>query len=587
MVIAKGFMRRRRLSFLLTSAVLFALAVGVAALLPSRYQSEALVRVAGLHVPSNRAEDVIQFSENWVGGRSHKVLSPASLQEAVRDLELQSGLQNGMPSGELASRLADSAHVRLVDADVVESDGDEGSELEITFAVSSEGFHPVRVQIFTNAIARRFLAENPPPRTRQEPDRTEMLEGELERLQAQMGDLEVQLAAFKRKHLKEMPDQTPANLQMLEQLTRELEKLETRRRSLKKKRDQAQTQLAGVPPFIFERVEPAHSQTLKTGPRVDDDLTGGGLHALRTELLGSPNVEVSETTRDVHGGTREADPAGLAPGTVSDRKQKLADLRAKLAALERIMGPGHPEVTRLYRELETLSVVPSEPTPALVSTPAPEMKQVPNPAHLALQTEIESLDADLAGLAHERQRRKSEISEYQSRLENAPRVEMEYKSLSRQYETANLKSQALLRQLAQVDSERLFKEKEEPPRFTLVAPASEPQRTDRSNRSVLLVIAIALALAGGVSVALLREVLDRSVKGIEDLRALSVSPVLGVLPLAETWGETWSRRIRPVAWAAAGCATLAAAVVLVHRFVTPVDSLWVELQRHVARNLPL
>jgi hypothetical protein len=153
---------------------------------------------------------------------------------------------------------------------------------------------------------------------------------------------------------------------------------------------------------------------------------------------------------------------------------------------------------------------------------------------------------------------------YRQRLEEAPKVEQEYMALLRDYQNAHSKHQEVMNKILEARISEGMEEHQKGEKFTLIDPASFPERPVSPNRWLILLSGIIISLvAGGASVGLV-EHLDHSVHNSDELNRLTGLPVLGSINLIQTQEDvTRARRKRRLIWMIS-CGSLIFGLVLFH-----------------------
>jgi hypothetical protein len=111
-------------------------------------------------------------------------------------------------------------------------------------------------------------------------------------------------------------------------------------------------------------------------------------------------------------------------------------------------------------------------------------------------------------------------------------------------------------------------------RFSLLEPAQRPEKPFQPDRTMIMLIGLALALGGGVGFGALREALDFSIKGPRDLARKVALPILAQVPYLPSVEDIERRKLKN--WLVAGGLTLIVAVALavLHFFFTPLDTVF-------------
>ena len=113
----------------------------------------------------------------------------------------------------------------------------------------------------------------------------------------------------------------------------------------------------------------------------------------------------------------------------------------------------------------------------------------------------------------------------------------------------------------------------------MIEPPLPPEKPISPNRFLILALGFVLSLAAGLGAAMLRDSLDASVRGVQDIRLLLSVPPLVAIPVIATQAEQRRhRRVVRYSWQGiiVSLMVLAAAV---HFLVRPLDVVWLSLLR--------
>jgi polysaccharide chain length determinant protein (PEP-CTERM system associated) len=122
-----------------------------------------------------------------------------------------------------------------------------GEAVTIAFTLSYEGKNPGTVHRVANILTSMFLEENLQVREKHARETTEFLEEEMGRVKAELTILDAKMAVFKEAHVNELPDLLQVNMQSLNNIENNIDRLNEQLRSLKEREGYLQTQLASIP----------------------------------------------------------------------------------------------------------------------------------------------------------------------------------------------------------------------------------------------------------------------------------------------------------------------------------------------------
>src|SRR6266545_2957560 len=190
---------------------------------------------------------------------------------------------------------------------------------------------------------------------------------------------------------------------------------------------------------------------------------------------------------------------------------------------------------------ETKSDEKGEPKPVVPSSPYV----------MRLREAKSEADSDAKVLKSEEKRLRDGIAVYQSRLDNVPRREQEFREFSRDYESTRNLYQTLLKRYEEAQLAESMEQRQKGEQFRILDPAVPSQTPAAPNRFRLFVVSLVLSLglAGGALV--FAEMLDTSFHSVKELREFSIVPVLVSIPRIVTDADR-HRQQRWLRLAAAG-----------------------------------
>ncbi len=455
--------------FIVPVALSIVIGVMLVWLLPRSYESTATIGVSSPRVSANlvgaansdRGERTRTIAQQL---RSRPVLERAARLERLDESEsidaavsrLHRGLSVGISTAGMRGALTPDQRAQLDAYEVTYTDG------------SGED-----AQRILNRIAQVFVEENSRSRDIRAQDTAEFISAQLRASEERLNSLEARVRQAKESYMGRLPEQTGANLQMVEGLHRQVE-------------------------------------ANATAVRGEQD---------RLSLI-ERQIEEMERGTDIGPLNRGS--------SVMSSQARIITLRSELAEASLSFTDKHPEVIRLKDELATAEKaaaaereLPSKDRVSVLQT---------NPEFRRLQTDRNAAKMRIAELQRQERIAGGQISQYRARVEAAPRVEQEMQSLTREYELereayGKLKER---RETAVMNEELQRAQAAE--QFSVLVPASFPSSPASPKAMRVLLMALAAGFVLGGAGVMGKEYLDRSVHDVRALRDEFELPVLAEIP---------------------------------------------------------
>jgi hypothetical protein len=159
-----------------------------------------------------------------------------------------------------------------------------------------------------------------------------------------------------------------------------------------------------------------------------------------------------------------------------------------------------------------------------------------------LASQVDDLKAELAALQAKNQGMRTQVSMLQARVDSSPLRSIELSKITRDYDITLRKYQDLLAKALESELSENMEKKQKGEQFQLVDPANIPQHPIAPNRPRILLVGLLLGVGGGIGLAVLLDMLNKSFKSNDDLLGYSSIPVLAVLPAVVTRGSVLGQR---------------------------------------------
>jgi len=206
------------------------------------------------------------------------------------------------------------------------------------------------------------------------------------------------------------------------------------------------------------------------------------------------------------------------------RSQRLAELRQRLQDMKANYTPEYPEIKRLQEQIKEIENQPRE-----------VVQSSTDPRVLELQSQLRAISTEIASLESDSSRIKQRINSYQQRVESTPKTEQEITTLLRDYQITKDNYQKVLDRLYEARRAESLEKRQQGEQFRILDLAQVPQTPARPRLIRLVLVFLVLGLGSGGGLLLMIELLDNTVKGIQQVEELSGNiPCISAVPLAMT-----------------------------------------------------
>ncbi len=361
-----------------------------------------------------------------------------------------------------------------------------------SFTISFRGRDPQEVSDVANRLASFFIESHLKLRAKQAAQTTLFLEKQLDDLKTLLQEQEVQVEGYRNRYMGELPEQLTSNISTISGLQLRVESIQTSLADAMNRRLVIQRQLSQI----------------------------------ETEQPGA---------------------------TLSQRGQRIAELRGQLEEISSRYTPEHPLVKQLQGQIKDLENQGGEDGTG--ST---------DPQVVELRNQLSTINVEIEGLKNDSDRLKEKVDYYQQRVENTPKREQELAGLTRDYNITQQNYQRLLDRLYEAKRAESMEKRQQGEQFRVLDYAQPPQIPVSPNRNRMAIIFLALGLAAGTGIIFLLEMLDTTVKGIKQLEKWSGSiPCISAVPLALTETDKRRRKFKTMAYVTVNLCLVIAGILIV------------------------
>jgi len=500
---------RRRWWILLSVFVAWGVVWGMSWLLPSTYQSEALILLEQQKVPDQFvAPNVTDTLQDRVQSISQQILSRTRLQATIDRFHLYSKADS--PS--ILHKPLDPVELMRNDISIelVRAPGRTGEFTAFKMRYTADS--PQIAQQVNAELTSLFVKENVEAEQQLSEDTTTFLENQLADARAKMVEQEAKVAAFKAKHLGELPSQLESNVQILAGIQAQLQSAEQALDSARQQKLYMESLLrqyqsrASLDSGSSGNAAVAGDSTIATGPSIEKELL-----ALRLRL------------QDLQSRYTESHPDVIA-------------LKDKIAKTEKMQKP--------IEDQSNSNLATSKMTNPAGPAANEELQRDSSPSMMQLQSQLRANQLEIANYQQHQRDLESQASSYRARLNLTPETEQELTDISRGYEESKTNYNSLLQKQMQSQLATSLEQRQKGEQFRIVDPPSLPKKSSAPNHFKVSLIGLGLGLALGLGIAALLEFTDVRVRKERDLVGIVPVSVLVGIPHLSTPGENRSRTAR-------------------------------------------
>jgi uncharacterized protein involved in exopolysaccharide biosynthesis len=210
-------------------------------------------------------------------------------------------------------------------------------------------------------------------------------------------------------------------------------------------------------------------------------------------------------------------------------ERRLQALRGRLANLRAEFREEYPDILIVKKEIAVLEAELKTVASTDVS-PSPSRFPATNPLVGQLAEQLREINA----IKRRQESTAEQIRVYEKRVENTPYREQQLTMLLRDYENVQRNYQGLLSKRQEAKISESLERRQKAEIFRILDPALLPQRPDKPNRPLLILLGLCGGLAAGLGLAFVREQMDPAIQTEGDLVAATTGlPLLAVIPLVK------------------------------------------------------
>lgn len=500
---------------------LILVSAATALLLPATYKSSGLILIESQEIPNDLVRSTVtSYADQRIAVIKQKLMTTTRIMDIVKRHNLYPEERQKSPPSVIVSHFQENMFIDMVSADVTDPRSGRAKRANIAFNVSFMDKNPRTAQVVANELTTQFLNENVKTRTARAKETEGFLKDEANKLKRKIQLLEQNIADFKDTYNNSLPELLPYNLSMVESIQKELVDGQNQLIDLKEQ-------------IITMNLELANLDAL---------MPSSGLQQ---------------------------------PATAA---QQLAMAKAEYATLQGKYSENHPDIKRLKRQIESLELDAKNS----VEKGGASSTQYRSPLSLKIKSNIKSSEREINRLLSAKKELKQKLALYEKRVVDTHQVKRAYEDLIRDYDNNQAKYQELKSKELQAELAKNLESENKGESFTLIEPPRVPSKPEKPNRPKIFILGVVASIAVGVGLALLFELLVGGVRGYDEMKRVTGSAPLVVVPMLTVKGENvvkTTSRYTKLYW-------LIGAVVIVvlgvHFFVMDLEILWFKVLRKIS-----
>ena len=485
---------RRRWWILLPLFLVWAAVWGVSWFLPAKYQSESLILVEQQKVPDQYVVPNVNTNlQQRLQNLTEQILSRTRLQDTINRLHLYPGY-GVFSTADPVEQMRNDINIELVSAP---DHPGEYTAFKMRYSAGS----PELAQRVNSELTSLFIAENVNVQRQLSENTTDFLEAQLTEARASMAEQEAKVAAFKAKHLGELPTQLESNMQILAGLQNQLQ-------SAQQTMDAARQQKLYLE-SLLQQYRSAETDFGGVNPM------GGQPKTLESQL-----AEMRLTLQDLRARYTEGHPDVIA------LKQKIAQAEQLKKQRDSEMAANQKDGTKAGG-LDSAALLDAQS-----GTSSPMMQ---------VQSQLKANHLEISNIQKHEKELESQISGYQTRLNLTPETEQELTSISRGYEESKTNYNSLLQKQMQSQLATSLEHRQQGEQFRVIDPPSHPNKPWAPNHLRFSLGGLLAGLCVGLCLTVALELTNVCVRQEKDLEGVVPVGILVGIPHLSTPSEELGR----------------------------------------------
>ena len=485
--------RRRRWYILLPVFACWAIAWAGSWLVPSTFQSEALILVEQQKVPEQYVVPNVTVNlQDRLQSMTQQILSRTRLQSTINRFHLYEARRRGVfvQAEDPVEQMRKDIIIELVEA--------PGHSGQLTaFKIRYSSGAPQLAQQVNSELTSLFIDENLKSQQQLSESTTAFLQSQLADARSRLEEQEAKVRAFKANHFGNLPSQVETNVQILSGLQAQLQNTQ---RAL----DGANTQK-----MYLESLQQEYQS-------IQASLGNGNSTATTPDSLNRDLLDLRHKLQEARLRYTEDYP-------------DIVQLKDKISRMEKLKQGIDSEIAANEKPAKATSDV--DPGAAV------EVQRGSTSPMMQIQSQLKANRLEIQNYQQHEKKIESDIAAYQARLNLTPETEQELADISRGYEESKSNYNSLLQKQNQSQLATSLEQRQQGQQFRILDPPSLPAKPSAPNHLLISIAGLLLGFAAGAGLTVFLEVTNVRVRQEKDLEDAIPLKVLIGIPHLDAPGE--------------------------------------------------
>src|SRR5580698_8683923 len=489
--------RRRRWHILLPVFTCWVIAWAGSWLVPSSFQSDALILVEQQKVPEQYVVPNVTVNlQDRLQSMTQQILSRTRLESVIDRFHLYETRQGTalVATGDAVEQMRKDIKIDLVEAP------DRPGQLT-AFKIRYSAGSPQLAQQVNSELTSLFIDENLKSQQQLSESTTAFLESQLATAQTKLEEQEAKVRAFKSAHFGNLPSQVETNVQILSGLQAQLQNV--------------QRAIDGA------KQQKIYLESMQQEYQAIQARFGSGNSAVTTP--DTLNEDLSTLRHQLQ----------EARSRYTEDYPDVVQLKDKISKMEKLKQDMDSEIAANQKPVKTTNDVN-----AGSAVQAPHESTLPM---MQIQSQLKANRVEIENYQEQEKKIQAEIASYQARLNLTPETEQELADISRGYEESKANYDSLLQKQNQSQLATSLEQRQQGEQFRILDPPSLPSRPSTPNHLFISMAGLMAGFALGAGLAVFLEVTNVRVRHEKDLEGVVPLKVLVGIPHLDTPGEGRSR----------------------------------------------